>query len=77
VAVSLPGFGVKGALADAGFPRYFRAAAPSVHQRLKTLDPLSLIDRQPGVPRGIRLLVPPQPPILGLDHPVTITARGN
>jgi len=53
--------------AEADFQRYFRVTAPSVHQMLKTLDQLGLIDKQPGVARSIRLLVQPQElPILGL-----------
>jgi hypothetical protein len=64
--------------AEADFQRYFRVTAPSVHQMLKTLDQLGLIDKQPGVPRSIQLLVPPQElPILGLDQPVKITATGH
>jgi hypothetical protein len=54
--------------AEAGFQRYFKVTAPSVHQMLKTLDQLGLIDKQLGVARSIKLLVPPQRlPILGLD----------
>src|SRR5271156_913613 len=45
--------------AEADFQRYFRVTAPSVHQMLKTLDQLRLIDKQPGVARSIQLLVPP------------------
>ena len=53
--------------AEADFQRYFKVTAPSVHQMLKTLDQLGLIDKPPGVARGIQLLVPPQQlPILGL-----------
>ena len=54
--------------AEADFQRYFRVTAPSVHQMLKTLDNLGLIDKQPGVARTIQLLVPPQQlPILGVE----------
>jgi DNA-binding MarR family transcriptional regulator len=64
--------------AEADFQRYFEVTAPSVHQMLKTLDQLGLIDKQPGVPRSIQLLVPPHElPILGLDQPVKITATGH
>jgi hypothetical protein len=39
---------------------------------------LGLIDKQPGVPRSIQLLVPPQDlPVLGLDQPVIISASGH
>ena len=64
--------------AEADFQRYFRVTAPSVHQMLKTLDQLGLIDKQPGVPRSIQFLVPPQElPILGLDQLVKFTATGH
>jgi Mn-dependent DtxR family transcriptional regulator len=54
--------------AEADFQRYFKVTAPSVHQMLKTLDQLGLIDKQPGVARSIQLRVAPQQlPILGLD----------
>jgi hypothetical protein len=54
--------------AEADFQRYFHATAPSVHTMIKTLDQSGLIDRQPGVARSIKLLVPPQElPILGVD----------
>jgi DNA-binding MarR family transcriptional regulator len=64
--------------AEADFQRYFRVTAPSVHQMLETLNQLGLIDKQPGVPRSIQLLVAPQQlPILGIDQPVIITATGH
>jgi len=64
--------------AEADFQRYFKVTAPSVHQMLKTLHSLGLIDKQAGVARGIQLLVPPQElPILGIDQPVIITATGH
>jgi DNA-binding MarR family transcriptional regulator len=64
--------------AEADFQHYFRVTAPSVHQMLKTLDQLGLIEKQPGVPRSIQLLVEPQElPILGIDQPVIITATGH
>ena len=64
--------------AEADFQRYFKVTAPSVHQMLKTLDQLGLIDKQPGVARSIQLRVPPQQlPILGLHQPVIITATGH
>jgi Mn-dependent DtxR family transcriptional regulator len=54
--------------AEADFQRYFRVTAPSVHQMLKTLDQLGLIEKKPGVPRSIQLRVSPQElPILGID----------
>lgn len=64
--------------AQADFQHYFKVTAPSVHQMLKTLDQLGLIDKQPGVARSIQLLVPPHElPILGLDQPVKFTATGH
>ncbi len=64
--------------AEADFQSYFRVTPPSVHQMLKTLDQLGLIEKQPGVARSIRLLVPPQElPILGIDQPIIITATGH
>jgi DNA-binding MarR family transcriptional regulator len=54
--------------AQADFQHYFKVTAPSVHQMLKTLDQLGLIQKQPGVARSIQLLVAPQElPILGLE----------
>src|SRR5690606_36740335 len=56
--------------AEADFQRYFKVTAPSVHQMLKTLDQIGLIQKQPGVARSIKLLVPPHElPILGIDNP--------
>ncbi len=61
--------------AEADFQHYFRVTAPSVHQMLKTLDQLGLIEKQPGIARSIKLRVTPQElPILGLDQPVIISA---
>ena len=64
--------------AEADFQHYFRVTAPSVHQMIKTLDQLGLIEKQPGVPRSIQLRVTPQElPILGIDQTVIITATGH
>lgn len=64
--------------AEADFQRYFKVTAPSVHQMLKTLEKSGLIEKQPGVARSIKLLVPPQElPILGLDQTVIISATGH
>src|SRR5580658_410392 len=46
--------------AEADFQRYFKVTEPSVHQMLKTLDQLGLIDQQPGVPSSIQVLDAPQ-----------------
>jgi len=40
--------------------RYFAVTPPSVHQMILTLKRAGLIRRQPGVPRSIEVLVPPQ-----------------
>lgn len=42
------------ALAEADFQRYFKVTAPSVHQMLKILDQIGLIEKQPGVARSIQ-----------------------
>jgi DNA-binding MarR family transcriptional regulator len=64
--------------AEADFQRYFKVTAPSVHQMLKTLDQIGLIQKQPGVARSIQLLIPPQElPILGIDQPVIISETGH
>ena len=64
--------------AEADFQRYFGVTAPSVHQMLKTLHQMALIEKQPGVARSIQLLVPPQElPVLGLDQTVIITVTGH
>ena len=39
---------------------YFRVTPPSVHQMVLTLDTKGLIQRRPGVPRSIHVLVPPE-----------------
>jgi Mn-dependent DtxR family transcriptional regulator len=54
--------------AETDFQRYFEVTAPSVHQMLKTLDRLGLINKQPGAARSIQLCVAPQDlPILGIE----------
>ncbi len=64
--------------AEADFQNYFKVTAPSVHQMIKALHQMGLIERQPGVARSIKLLVPPQElPILGLEQTVIISATGH
>src|SRR5215208_6551886 len=46
--------------AEADMQRHFRVSPPSVHQMIVTLERNGLIRRQPGVPRSIELLIPPQ-----------------
>ena len=40
--------------------RHFGVTPPSVHQMVLTLERAGLIRRQPGVPRSIVVLVPPE-----------------
>jgi DNA-binding MarR family transcriptional regulator len=48
--------------------RHFGVTPPSVHQMVLTLERAGLIRRQPGVPRSIEVLVPPEYlPVLQAD----------
>jgi DNA-binding MarR family transcriptional regulator len=53
--------------AEADMQRHFGVTPPSVHQMVLTLERAGLIRRQPGVPRSIEVLVPPE------DLPVLLT----
>ena len=46
--------------AEADIQRRFGVTPPSVHQMILVLERTGLIRRQPGVPRSIEVLVPPQ-----------------
>lgn len=46
--------------AEADMQRYFRVTPPTVHQMVVRLDEKGLITRQPGEPRTIKVLVPPE-----------------
>jgi DNA-binding MarR family transcriptional regulator len=46
--------------AEADMQRHFKVTAPSVHQMVITLERNGLIKREPGVPRSIQLLIPPE-----------------
>jgi Mn-dependent DtxR family transcriptional regulator len=46
--------------AEADMRLHFRVTAPSVHQMVMTLEKTGLIKREPGKPRSIQLLVPPE-----------------
>ena len=46
--------------AEADMQRYFEVTPPSVHQMVLGLERRGLIERQPGKPRSIRLLVAPE-----------------
>ena len=52
--------------AETEIQRHFGVSTPSVHQMIVTLERNGLIRRQPGVPRSIEILLPPNSlPILG------------
>lgn len=44
--------------AEADMQRFFRVTPPSVHQMVLTLEKAGLIERIPGKPRSIRILLP-------------------
>ena len=46
--------------AEAEIQRRFGVTPPSVHQMILALERAGLIRRQPGVPRSIEVLVPPE-----------------
>jgi len=46
--------------AEADIQRHFRVSPPSVHQMIVTLERSGFIRRQPGVPRSIEILLPPE-----------------
>ncbi len=46
--------------AEADMQRYFGVTPPTVHQMIVNLDRAKLIERIPGQPRSIRLLVSPE-----------------
>jgi DNA-binding MarR family transcriptional regulator len=46
--------------AEADMQRHFKVTAPTVHQMVLTLERNALVKRQPGVPRSLQLLVPPE-----------------
>jgi repressor LexA len=43
--------------AEIDMARYFRVSPPSVHEMVKTLERRGFIEREPGKPRSIRLLL--------------------
>ncbi len=57
--------------AEADMQRHFRVTPPSIHQMVLTLERAGLIRRQPGVPRSIEILIPPQ------DLPILDWINGN
>jgi DNA-binding MarR family transcriptional regulator len=44
--------------AEIDMRRYFQTTPPAVHEMVKTLHRRGLIDREPGKPRTIRVLLP-------------------
>mgnify|MGYP002638829185 CR=1 FL=1 len=46
--------------AEANMQRYFQVTPPTVHQMILTLERTGLIQRQPGIPRSIKLIVAPE-----------------
>ena len=45
--------------AEADLQRHFQVTPPSVHQMVLNLERAGLIQRQPGVPRSIKVMVEP------------------
>ena len=55
--------------AEADIQRRFGVSPPSVHQMVLALECAGLIRRQPGAPRSIEMLVPPQGlPVLEMPY---------
>jgi repressor LexA len=52
---------------------FFRVTPPAVHRMIVTLHEHGLIERVPGQPRSITLLVPPDqlPPLQSIKIPAT------
>ncbi|MDP7293012.1 MAG: MarR family transcriptional regulator [Verrucomicrobiota bacterium] len=46
--------------AEADMQRHFQVTPPTVHQMVLTLERVGLIQRRPGKPRSIQLLVAPE-----------------
>ena len=46
--------------AEADMQRHFKVTPPTVHQMVLTLERNELVKREPGVPRSIQILVPPE-----------------
>ena len=61
--------------AESDFQTFFRVTPPTVHRMIVTLHERGLIERVPGQPRSITLLVPPNalPPL----QPIKIPATGH
>ena len=46
--------------AETDLQRHFQVSPPSVHQMILTLERNGFIRRQPGTPRSIEILLPPE-----------------
>ncbi|HXP97843.1 MAG TPA: MarR family transcriptional regulator [Telmatospirillum sp.] len=46
--------------AEADLQRHFQVTPPSVHQMIMTLERAGLIERKPGAPRSVKILVDPE-----------------
>jgi len=46
--------------AEADLQRHFQVTPPSVHQMVMTLERAGLIERKPGAPRSIKILIDPE-----------------
>jgi DNA-binding MarR family transcriptional regulator len=61
--------------AESDFLNFFRVTPPTVHRMIVTLHDRGLIQRHPGQPRSITLLVPPEQ--LPALQPVHIPKTGS
>ncbi len=64
--------------AETDFQAYFRVTPPTAHRMIVTLTDRGLIQRRPGEPRTIELLVSPEdlpplrePPVQSIETPET------
>ena len=62
--------------AETDMQRYFQVTPPSVHNMVKTLEANGLIDKTPGAPRSIRVLVPRDTCRIWNKAPVPPALRG-
>ena len=46
--------------AEADMRRHFEVTAPSVHQKVVTLEKAGLMKREPGTPRSIQIMLAPE-----------------
>ena len=46
--------------AQADIQRYFEVSPPTVHQMILRLDEKELLSREPGQPRSLKVLLPPE-----------------